>query len=193
MGHPYCGNMIPTVILLSGTSSYYFTFTWKFHPTGDLYFISFPFYSLCYPVRLCFPIPFPRASSNKRNTTHSLQRSHVAINFKRKGIWSPCSEREKNAYLHKSLSWHSESGYWNNNFIVLYINYRCQHFLNIVLAPILLRHVIHLTLVWGLKQHKWYQAKCSFCVIASHSKRALAGGHVIVLMENYVCWISIDN
>jgi len=30
----------------------------------------------------CFSIPFPRASNNKRNTTHSFQRSHVAINFK---------------------------------------------------------------------------------------------------------------
>ena len=32
----------------------------------------------------CFSIPFPRASNNKRNTTHSFQRSHVAINFKLK-------------------------------------------------------------------------------------------------------------
>jgi hypothetical protein len=191
MGHHYCNNMLPAIILSFRNIVILFTSTWECHPRDDLYFISFLFYSSCYSVRLCFPIPFPRASSNKRNTTHSFQ-SHVAINFKLKGTGTRCSEREKNACLHKSLSWHLESGYWNNNFIVFRyklqvstLSEQCSCAYNSE------TDVISLNLVSELKQHTWYEAKCWSYATASHSSRALERWHVITILGNYVRWISI--
>ena len=51
-----------------------------------LYILCLSHFVLLVTQSACFSIPFPRASNNKRNTTHSFQRSHVAINFKLKGI-----------------------------------------------------------------------------------------------------------
>lgn len=63
-----------------------------------LYILCLSYFVLLVTQPACFAIPFPRASKNKRNTTHSFHRSHVAINFKLKGIRTPVqSEREARA------------------------------------------------------------------------------------------------